>query len=136
VIRLLLYKNLSLSFLINKPVYKIENQIKLIKDKKEKDLRNYSSILKIMKKNDNLTFLQRENLKFLNIEVFNKINEIEGDIVFTIEEINSNRAELEKWMSYDRINIINKFIEEVEGYIEQLNSIQNRIINLLSKKIA
>jgi hypothetical protein len=136
VIRLLLYENLSLSFLINKPVYKIENQIKLIKDKKEKDLRNYSSILKIMKKNDNLTFLQRENLKFLNIEVFNKINEIEGDIVFTIEEINSNRAELEKWMSYDRINIINKFIEEVEGYIEQLNSIQNRIINLLSKKIA
>jgi len=133
---LLLYENLSLSFLINKPVYKIENQIKLIKDKKEKDLRNYSSILKIMKKNDNLTFLQRENLKFLNIEVFNKINEIEGDIVFTIEEINSNRAELEKWMSYDRINIINKFIEEVEGYIEQLNSIQNRIINLLSKKIA
>lgn len=133
---MLLYENFSLSFLINKPIITIEKEVDSVKLQKEKDLKSYSSIMKIIEKNDKLTFLQAENLKFLDIDILNKLNETEGDVIFTIEEINSYRTEFEKWMSPERVEIINKFIKEIENYIEQLHSIHNSISFLLNKKTA
>jgi len=109
----------------------IDKEVKYLIKRRKKDLKKYKTVMKKINSPKKTTYVQKENLKKLSLQLTKTKNQFENDFEELRLDYKDHKDNMKKWMSPARKKAIEELISEGKKYYKDCYNIQKKIKKML-----